>query len=59
MSVFGWSYPPGCSGPPEHYRWCRECDRTAEFCRCGDVEVEMDMEVEDEDEIGRDHELDS
>ena len=20
MSIFGWSYPPGCSGPPEEER---------------------------------------
>lgn len=29
-SVFGWSYPPGCSGPPEYdegppYLKCKEC----------------------------------
>jgi hypothetical protein len=25
MSVFGWSYPPGCSGPPEDDRDCEGC----------------------------------
>lgn len=24
-SVFGWSYPPGCSGPPEYDESCAVC----------------------------------
>lgn len=24
-SPFGWSYPPGCSGPPEHDESCQVC----------------------------------
>lgn len=25
MGIFGWSYPPGCSGPPEEPAICQVC----------------------------------
>ena len=28
-SIFGWSYPPGCSGPPEDY------EAPVVRCKCG------------------------
>lgn len=28
--IFGWSYPPGCSGPPEEDTICQVCGRDAE-----------------------------
>jgi hypothetical protein len=38
-SVFGWSYPPGCSGPPEAYEHCEICERSAENCECPECPV--------------------
>lgn len=29
MSIFGWSYPPGCSGPPDE-----DFDDSEEPCSC-------------------------
>jgi hypothetical protein len=34
MGIFGWSYPPGCSGPPEHYSYCDLCGKDSEMCEC-------------------------
>lgn len=42
-SVFGWAYPPGCSGAPE--------DRTAwRTCKCG--KSEEDHEIDENDNLG-------
>lgn len=39
-SVFGWQYPPGCSGPPE--------DRTTwRVCKCGASEEDHDIDESD------------
>lgn len=32
MSVFGWSYPPGCNGPPDD-----DCDETCPVCGARDL----------------------
>lgn len=37
-SPFGWSYPPGCSGPPE--------DRIRQ-CKCGKSEEDHDVDEHD------------
>lgn len=44
MSLFGWSYPPGCDGPPDEPEDCdvcgaRDCDAcVCRWCRtCGDT----------------------
>jgi hypothetical protein len=37
-SVFGWSYPPGCSGPPD--------DPPEKSCTCGHSEIEHDFQDE-------------
>jgi hypothetical protein len=35
MGKFGWSYPPGCSGPPEpDYGPCGCCGRELDECIC-------------------------
>lgn len=35
MGIFGWSYPPGCSGPPEEYIGpCEVCGRDCDDCIC-------------------------
>lgn len=35
MSLFGWSYPPGCSGPPEEIEFpCAICGHMPEDCTC-------------------------
>ena len=34
MSVFGWSYPPGCSGPEECDTTCAVCGRDQELNQC-------------------------
>lgn len=34
MSIFGWSYPPGCSGPPDDDRPCEVCGRNVDDCIC-------------------------
>ena len=33
-SVFGWSYPPGCSGPPDGELQCDVCKREVGQCIC-------------------------
>lgn len=33
--IFGWSYPPGCSGPPEDYQGpCEVCGKDTDNCIC-------------------------
>jgi len=33
--AFGWSYPPGCSGPPDDYpEICSVCGKTIDDCIC-------------------------
>jgi len=35
MGIFGWSYPPGCSGPPEDYMGpCEVCGQHVDDCEC-------------------------
>lgn len=34
MGIFGWSYPPGCSGPPEYDDNCQVCFYSVENCIC-------------------------
>ena len=35
MSNFGWSYPPGCSGPPDDYEGpCEGCCQSIDDCVC-------------------------
>lgn len=34
-NVFGWSYPPGCSGPPDHDEGpCEVCGLAVDDCKC-------------------------
>ena len=34
-SIFGWSYPPGCSGPPDEYEGpCFACGQFIDNCIC-------------------------
>lgn len=34
-SIFGWSYPPGCSGPPEpDHPPCEVCGLDPNWCEC-------------------------
>ena len=40
MSIFGWSYPPGCSGPPDDYEGpCEVCGNTVDRCTCPECPV--------------------
>lgn len=32
--LFGWSYPPGCSGPPDDEEPCEVCGHFADSCVC-------------------------
>lgn len=32
--LFGWSYPPGCSGPPEDPEFCEMCGEYYDNCIC-------------------------
>ena len=34
MSIFGWSYPPGCSGPPDEPAICEVCNGDVDADRC-------------------------
>jgi len=39
-SIFGWSYPPGCSGPPEpDEQPCDICWRSIEDCTCPECQT--------------------
>lgn len=33
-NIFGWSYPPGCSGPPEYDEQCEVCGLEVDTCIC-------------------------
>ncbi len=37
-SMFGWSYPPGCSGPPDEPP-CKICGCEAGQCQCPECPV--------------------
>lgn len=39
MGIFGWSYPPGCSGPPEPPEICEVCGEHYDNCECPECEV--------------------
>lgn len=40
MSIFGWSYPPGCSGPPEDSIGpCECCGQAVYDCECPECPV--------------------
>lgn len=36
MGIFGWSYPPGCSGPPDDNEpdLCPMCGQPDSLCEC-------------------------
>lgn len=39
-SIFGWSYPPGCSGPPDCDEGpCDVCGRSVDDCICPECPV--------------------
>jgi hypothetical protein len=38
-SVFGWSYPPGCSGPPEYPEGCEVCLSSVDDCECPECSI--------------------
>lgn len=40
MSIFGWSYPPGCSGPPEPDPVLLHCMLCGTRCRDEDLDVD-------------------
>lgn len=33
-SIFGWSYPPGCNGPPDPEHPCGVCGKVIDNCIC-------------------------
>lgn len=37
--LFGWDYPPGCSGPPEAETTCKGCGAETNYGECG-AEIE-------------------
>lgn len=40
MGIFGWSYPPGCSGPPDDYEGpCDVCGNLVDNCVCPECPV--------------------
>jgi len=40
MGIFGWSYPPGCSGPPDYDDMpCEVCGKLPDDCICPDCPV--------------------
>lgn len=39
MNIFGWSMPPGCSGPPEPPDDCPLCGLGHDDCECPECEV--------------------
>jgi len=38
-SIFGWSYPPGCSGPPDEEGPCYLCGQDVDHCICPECPV--------------------
>jgi hypothetical protein len=44
MGKFGWSYPPGCSGPPYDYEGpCEVCGKSVDDCTCPECPVCSDI----------------
>lgn len=41
MGIFGWNYPPGCSGPPDEDPICQVChgNYDADECICPECHV--------------------
>jgi len=40
MGIFGWSYPPGCSGPPDDGdEVCQVCGKSEDNCLCPECPV--------------------
>lgn len=39
MGIFGWSYPPGCSGPPDDDLPCEVCGVESGNCECPECPV--------------------
>ena len=39
MGIFGWSYPPGCSGPPDDDIYCAVCCLIDGNCICFECEI--------------------
>ena len=39
MGIFGWSYPPGCSGPPDNDGPCDVCGYMFDQCICPECEI--------------------
>jgi len=39
MGLFGWSYPPGCSGPPDDDYPCLICGGSGDSCICPECPV--------------------
>lgn len=40
MGIFGWSYPPGCSGPPDYDDLpCAICGEMIDNCECPECPV--------------------
>ena len=42
-SIFGWSYPPGCSGPPDDDWDCEVCGEPTDNCICPECPVCEDI----------------
>ena len=38
-SIFGWDYPPGCSGPPDYDVPCDICGEEVDDCICPECPV--------------------
>jgi hypothetical protein len=38
-SIFGWSYPPGCSGPPDDPGFCEVCGENIDYCECPECPI--------------------
>lgn len=43
ISIFGWSYPPGCSGPPEDPEICEICGDSYDKCECPECPICEDV----------------
>lgn len=43
-SIFGWSYPPGCSGPPDDDEYpCEVCGEGLDNCICPECPICEDV----------------
>ena len=40
-NIFGWEYPPGCSGPPSETpgEWCETCLNPIDLCVCPECPI--------------------